>query len=449
MKILVRKSNPLRDLLSHVKEESLNPNDMEQLKDWLKGTNQALEIPSNDPVRQARFAGKDLTIGELPNNPNFLSNRMKRFRGLDRFGRFADEQRTYGHMDEVDELELADILSGKKFDDMEWHSPLGEEYDAIRDNTQGWMQDIESEYEKYKKLMSIIGNPIMGFKDFAQAKGWIQPNEGLTFDDRQLLEQIREGTPPPMHPSQIGDMSLQEFDRKVPVESYTGTFSKKRNPHHDFMNLLKASILHHSKERLQNQGDSLGIDDDTAGKELDLLIPFYKEYGDMKKEWMDLHNSHSKTLNIDYFDYDDSRNIFNDYIRDVSFKDIEFDNKHKKESQSKSLVQMQDFVSHPKVANHIEKAWDEYTSQGPWHRYLRENHAEAAIENMQKYTNDKTDPFTETLANVGVENMPYLPNYQQKNMTYYSDVPPRKMFDENMVQTDYTDPSTGINLLKP
>ena len=103
------------------------------------------------------------------------------------------------------------------------------------------MEDLESEYEQYKKLMGIIGNPIMGFKDFAEAKGWIQPNEGLTFDDKQLLEQLRTGTPPPIHDSQIGDMSLQEFERKVPMDF--GKVGPQSSTHDDFMNVLKASLL--------------------------------------------------------------------------------------------------------------------------------------------------------------------------------------------------------------
>jgi len=92
--------------------------------------------------------------------------------------------------------------------------------------------------------MALIGGAIgvvtAGFKtladqDFAEAKGWIQPNEGLTFDDKQLLEQLRTGTPPPIHDSQIGDMSLQEFERKVPMDF--GKVGPQSSTHDDFMNV--------------------------------------------------------------------------------------------------------------------------------------------------------------------------------------------------------------------
>ena len=436
-KILVKQRNPLLDLLRNVKQQSRNPVDVQQLKEYFENVNNVLS------GKDDRHAGQKLNLppeGDFPTLPILSGNK---FGSLNTFRNIVDESKNLQEQDVADKKLLERILSGEEFADMEVPSELGQDYDAIRDNTATHMEDIESEYEQYKKLMSIIGNPIMGFKDFAQAKGWIQPNDSrvgfLGLDDRQLLEQIRSGTPPPIHGSQIGDMSLQEFERKVPMDYGNSNTSSKSTPN-DFMNLLKATIM-----------TKLHVHQMNGEKNENKLEDFYNTLE--KKQWaykkVINHNRIANvTREISYFDHDDWDNILNLIFGrhnnpkewDESLNSFEhLHNEGTSATQRKSLIQMQDFVSHPAVKKHIEDNWNELTNNGDGEELVRtmvddfgmpRTAAELYQSNLTQHKNNKTDAFNQIITHqqaVGnhsnenpyfttdnsIAKYGYLPNYSQ------------------------------------
>ena len=430
MKVLVKASeDPLRELLRNIKRESMGPQDARELLQYFGDMNTTFE--NREGERQ--LAGRTLA-DDFPNQPN-ISNR--KYGGLERFRNIARENQALDLEDDADAKRIADIMSGEAFPELkDIKGELGQEYDAIRDNTDTHMQDIESEYEQYKKLMSIIGNPIMGMKDFAEAKGWIQPNEGLTFDDRQLLEQIRSGTPPKMHPSQIGDMSLQEFDRNVPVESYASSSKGGGNSKH-FIDLLKLVQL----ENLRGNTPS----DGPIQKQIQ---EFRGHMEGFESTWKQAHNKHPHKNNaISYIDYDDWSKANRILFRDpVSYQDVSNPNIHLEKAmetitpenilentyQSKRLPQLQDFVSHPAVSKYIQETWNtiEKASDGKGVIGLNESLDEKEVQKhndiFNMHVNNKTDALnimsqhyeTENPDTHGIsmhQNIGPMPNYQYAN----------------------------------
>ena len=445
-KILVKQSNPLYDLLRNVKEQGKNPVNVRQLREYFDNVNNILSGTGD------KHAAQELDLppeGSFPTQP-LLGG--KKFGSLNTFRDILDEAKNLQEQDVADKELLERILSGEEFADMEKpKSELGSMYDAIRENTSTHMEDIESEYEQYKKLMGIIGNPIMGFKDFAQAKGWIHPNDNrvgyLGLDDRQLLEQIRGGTPPPIHGSQIGDMSLQEFERKVPMDY--GKISSQPSTHEDFMNVLKASLL---KQMNHYQGGIQGNSD------------WYEKLEKKQFSFKTVANRHQEEADGDnyirYFDGDTwdavHGSVFgkkNNPLSNVEAKEsfdkmVSARNDRTEQShslQGKSLAQLQDFVAHPAVKKHIEDMWDSVIERNTDLQSALENEYGASESRAKQFADifemhktNQSDPFKQAIENemkhgqtleqtiTDVENMPYfhtehslqhygyLPNYSQK-----------------------------------
>ena len=449
-KILVKQSNPLYDLLRNVKEQGKNPVDVKQLREYFENVNNILSGTDD------RHAAQQLDLpseSSFPTQPRLSS---KKFDSLNTFRDIFDEAKNIQEQDVADKELLERILSGEEFADMEKPpSELGSMYDAIRDNTSTHMEDIEREYEQYKKLMGIIGNPIMGFKDFAQAKGWIPSDNRvgfLGFNDRQLLEQIRSGTPPPMHPSQIGDMSLQEFERKVPMD-----FGKVKLPsstHDDFMNVIKATLL----KRMRNYQGS-GSDP--------LFKEWYTKMMSKQDAYQSVANHHQKDNDrIRYFD-NDSWNALEDKIFDGKYNpmnpsaSLESFNKLVEQKnmgdglQGKSILQLQDFVSHPAVKKHIEDMWDTVTEKGTKLQEvlasadgygMDEDAAKKYVDIFEMHKNNQSDAFTQVIQNemkygpileqtiTDTENMPYF--HTQHSLNNYGYLPNYSQQFNTVQQTD-------------
>ena len=438
MKVLVKSSaNPLRELLSNIKRESMGPQDAKELLQYFQDMNTTFE---QGPEGANQLAGRKLA-DNFPNQPTLS---MRNNPSLARFQELARQQKEMDLGDDETTQRIADIMSGEAFPELkDIKGDLGQEYDAIRDNTDTHMQDIESEYERYKKLMTIIGNPIMGMKDFAEAKGWIQPNQRVGFlglNDKQLLEQIRSGTSPILHPSQYSDMSLQEFDRNVPVESYSTLSQEKRGNHNDFINLMKLAQL-----------DDLRANGNVSNKSVKIgaeLSEFRDNMINFETAWKEAHNKHPhKNNGISYIDYDDWSSVHGQIFRKpTSYLNQDNPNIHlekamdtispssilNREYQGKKLPQLQDFVSHPAVGKYIEEVWDNMQNYSDGkgilglHNNMDEEEKQKHQDIFDMHVNNKTDSlgiinqyYQKEYDNThGInmhENIGPMPNYQNAN----------------------------------